>query len=95
VAALVRIVAAALAMGVVAAVPVFALGGAAGLGAAVMVGAAAYPLALRGLRALTAEDLERARVLVERLPLRARAGGLVVAGFLCRGPLVQPWSPSR
>jgi hypothetical protein len=34
-------------------------------------------------------------VLVERLPLRARAGGLVVAGFLCRGPLEQPWSPSR
>jgi O-antigen/teichoic acid export membrane protein len=93
--ALARIVAAALAMGGVAAIPVVALGGAAGLAAAVLLGAAAYPLALRGLRALTPEDLERAGMLVERLPARARAGGLAVAGFLCRGPLAQPWSPSR
>jgi len=93
--ALARIVAAALAMGVVTAIPVVALGGAAGLAAAVLLGAAAYPLALRGLRVLTPEDLERAGMLVERLPARARAGGLAVAGFLCRGPLAQPWSPSR
>jgi hypothetical protein len=91
----VRVTAAALAMGVVAAVPVFALGGAAGLLAAVLLGAAAYPLALRALHALSAEDLDRARVLIERLPARVRAGGLVVAGYLCRGPLPEPWSPSR
>jgi O-antigen/teichoic acid export membrane protein len=94
-AALVRVTAAALAMGVVAAVPVFALGGAAGLLAAILLGAAAYPLALRALHALSAEDLDRARVLIERLPARVRAGGLVVAGYLCRGPLPEPWSPSR
>ena len=94
-AALARIVIAAGLMGIVAAVPMLALGGAAGLAAAVLAGAAAYPLALRALHALTAEDLDRTRVLVERLPARARAGGLAVAGFLCRGPLPEPWSPSR
>ena len=93
--ALVRITAAALLMGLVAAVPVLALGGVAGLASAVVVGAVAYPIALRALRALTAEDLDRTRILVERLPARARAGGLAVAGFLCRGPLPEPWSPSR
>jgi O-antigen/teichoic acid export membrane protein len=94
-AALVRITAAALAMGGVAAVPVLAIGGTAGLAMAVLLGAAAYPLALRALRALSAEDLDRARVLIERLPARARVGGLAVAGFLCRGPLAEPCSPSR
>jgi hypothetical protein len=92
---LARIVGAALGMGLVAAIPLLALDGAAGLAVAVTAGAAAYPLALRALRALTAEDLERARSLVERWPARARASGLAVVGFLCRGPLVQPWSPSR
>jgi O-antigen/teichoic acid export membrane protein len=92
---LARIVGAALGMGLVAAIPLLALDGAAGLAVAVTAGAAAYPLALRALRALTAEDLERARSLVERWPARARARGLAVVGFLCRGPLVQPWSPSR
>jgi hypothetical protein len=72
-----------------------ALGGGAGLGLAVLVGVATYPLALRALHALTAEDLDRTRVLVERLPAPARAGGLAVAGFLCRGPLPEPCSPSR
>jgi hypothetical protein len=59
------------------------------------MGAVAYLLALRALRALTAEDLDRTRVLVDRLPARARAGGLAVAGFLCRSPLPEPCSPSR
>jgi O-antigen/teichoic acid export membrane protein len=93
--ALVRITAAALLMGLVAAVPVLALGGVAGLVSAVVVGAIVYPVTLRALRALTAEDLDRTRILVERLPARARAGGLAVAGFLCRGALPEPWSPSR
>jgi hypothetical protein len=79
----------------VAAATEWVLGGVAGLAAAVVAGAVAYPVALRALRALTAEDLDRTRVLIERLPARARAGGLAVAGFLCRGPLVEPWSPSR
>lgn len=94
-AALARIVGAAVAMGAVAAVPVHALGGPAGLIAAVLLGAAVYPLALRALRALSADDLDRARLLLERLPARARAGSLVVAGFLCREPVPEPWSPSR
>jgi O-antigen/teichoic acid export membrane protein len=93
--ALARIVAAALIMGLVAALPVLALGGAAGLVSAVLVGAVSYPITLRALRALTAEDLDRTRVLVERLPGRVRAGGLAVAGFLCRGPVPEPCSPSR
>jgi hypothetical protein len=59
------------------------------------VGAAAYPLALRALRALSAEDLDRVRALVERLPVRVRALGLAVAVFLCRHPVPEPWSPSR
>ncbi len=94
-AALARITAAALAMGAVAAVPVWTLGSAPGLTAAVLLGAAAYPLALRALRALSVEDLDRVRVLVERLPARVQAGGLVVAGYLCRGPVSEPCSPSR
>lgn len=94
-AALVRITVAAGLMGVVAAVPMLLVGGVAGLTTAVLTGVVAYPIALRVVRALTAEDLDRTRVLVERLPARARAGGLAVAGFLCRGPLPEPWSPSR
>jgi O-antigen/teichoic acid export membrane protein len=86
-AALARITLAALAMGVVAALPVHALGGLVGLLAAVLLGLAAYPLALRGLRALTAEDLDRARVLVERLPGPARTRSLAVARYLCREPV--------
>ena len=93
--ALARITMAALAMGVVAGMPMLVVGGATGLVAAVLLGAAAYPLALRALHALSAEDLDRTRVLLERLPAPARAGGLAVAGFLCRGPLPEPWSPSR
>jgi O-antigen/teichoic acid export membrane protein len=94
--ALARITAAALVMGGVAALPALALDGLAGLLAAVLLGAAAYPLALRALRALTAEDLDRVRVLVERLPASARAGSLALARFLCRGPVpATPWSPSR
>jgi O-antigen/teichoic acid export membrane protein len=94
-AALVRITVAAGLMGIVAAVPMLLIGGVAGLATAVLTGVVAYPIALRAVRALTAEDLDRTRVLVERLPARARAGGLAVAGFLCRGPLPEPWSPSR
>lgn len=93
--ALVRITIAALAMGAVAAVPVWTLGAGAGLAVAIVVGAAAYPLALRALRALSVEDLDRVRVLAERLPARVRVGGLAVAGYLCRGPVPEPWSPSR
>jgi O-antigen/teichoic acid export membrane protein len=93
--ALARIGAAAAAMGVVAAFPVLTLGGVGGLAAAVLLGSVVYPIALRALHALSAEDLDRVRVLVERLPARARAGGLLVAGFLCRGPMPEPWSPSR
>jgi O-antigen/teichoic acid export membrane protein len=93
--ALVRITAAALLMGIASVVPMLALGGVAGLACAVITGVVAYPVALRALRALTAEDLDRTRVLVERLPAGARAGGLVVAGFLCRHRLPEPWSPSR
>jgi phage FluMu protein gp41 len=81
-----RITLAALGMGAVAAMPVVALGGVAGLAGAVVLGAAAYPLALRALRALTAEDLDRVRVLAERLPTSARAGSLGLARYLCRGP---------
>jgi O-antigen/teichoic acid export membrane protein len=94
-AALVRITMAALAMGIAAGMAALILGGAAGLVAAVLVGAAAYPLALRALHALAAEDLDRVRVLVERLPVRARAPGLAAAAFLCRHPVPEPWSPSR
>jgi O-antigen/teichoic acid export membrane protein len=86
-AALARITLAALGMGAVAAVPVHALGGGAGLLAAGLLGLAAYPLALRLLRALTAEDLDRARVLVERLPTAARTRSLALARYLCRGPV--------
>ena len=71
------------------------VGAAPGVAGAVVVGAVTYPIALRALRALTVEDLDRTRILVERLPARTRASGLVVAGFLCRGPLPEPWSPSR
>ena len=97
--ALARIVAAALVMGVVALVPAVTLGGGRGLLVAIVVGAVAYPLALRVLGALTPEDLDRARVLVERLPAPARAGGLAMAGFLFRAPDPRParapWSASR
>jgi O-antigen/teichoic acid export membrane protein len=94
-AALVRITAAALVMGAVAAVPALAVAGPAGLVSAVLLGAIAYPLALRALRALSAEDLDRARLLAERLPASLRTRGLVVAGFLCRGPVPEPCSTSR
>jgi O-antigen/teichoic acid export membrane protein/SAM-dependent methyltransferase len=94
-AALVRITMAAFAMGVVAGIPALILGGAPGLIAAVLVGAAAYPLALRAMHALSAEDLDRVRALVERLPVRARAVGLAVAVYLCRHPVPERWSPSR
>jgi len=50
------------------------------------VGVAAYPLALRALHVLTPEDLDRARVLVARLPAPMRAGGVALAGFLCGEP---------
>jgi O-antigen/teichoic acid export membrane protein len=84
--ALVRIVVAAALMGGAALVPIVTLGGGAGLAAAIVVGAAAYPLALRALHALMAEDLDRLRVLVERLPVPARSRGLALAGFLCGEP---------
>jgi hypothetical protein len=94
--ALVRLTLAALALGAVAALPALVLGGPAGLAAAVLLGLVAYPLALRALHALTGEDLDRARVLVERLPASARAGSLALARFFCRGPVpTTPWSPSR
>ena len=89
-AALVRITAAAVVMGAVAALPVIALGGLTGLLAALMIGAASYPLALRALRALSAEDLDRVRVLVDRLPASVRAQSLAVARFLCPGPVPAP-----
>jgi O-antigen/teichoic acid export membrane protein len=84
--ALVRVVLAAALMGAFAAVPVVTLGGIAGLAAAVVLGAAAYPLTLRATRALSPEDLDRVRVLAERLPAAARARGLALAGFLCGEP---------
>jgi O-antigen/teichoic acid export membrane protein len=84
---LVRITLAACLMGAVAAVPALGVGGLPGLVAAVLVGAGAYPFALRALRALTAEDLDRVRVLAERLPAATRARGLALASFLCRGPV--------
>jgi O-antigen/teichoic acid export membrane protein len=87
VAALARIVGAALLMGTLAALPALVLDGLGGLLGAVLVGAPAYPLALRALRALSAEDLDRARALVERLPTPARTGGLALARFLCREPV--------
>jgi O-antigen/teichoic acid export membrane protein len=87
IAALARITLAALGMGAVAAVPALAVGGVAGLTGAVVLGAAAYPLALRALRALTAEDLDRVRVLAARLPAPARAGSLELARYLCREPV--------
>ncbi|HEU4371123.1 MAG TPA: polysaccharide biosynthesis C-terminal domain-containing protein [Methylomirabilota bacterium] len=87
VAALARSTAAAVVMGAVAALPVLTVGGPAGLLAAVLLGAGAYPLALRALRALSAEDLDRVRVLVDRLPAPARGGCLALARFLCRGPV--------
>jgi O-antigen/teichoic acid export membrane protein len=89
-AALARIAAAALVMGALAALPAFLLGGPAGLLGAVLVGAAAYPLALRATRALSAADLDRARALVERLPAPARTRSLALAGFLCRQPVPAP-----
>ncbi len=93
--ALVRIVVAAVLMGLLALVPIVTLGGGLGLALAVGVGAVAYPLALRAMRALAAEDLDRARVLAGRLPPGVRRGSLALAGFLCRGPVPEPWSPSR
>jgi O-antigen/teichoic acid export membrane protein len=93
--ALVRIVAAALLMGVAAALTASLVGGAAGVAGAVVVGAVVYPVALRTLRVLTAEDLDRARVLVARLPASARGRSLALAHFLCRSPLGESWSPSR
>ena len=84
--ALARIVLAAALMGVVSAVPIVTVGGLPGLVAAVVIGAVAYPLALRALRALTPQDLDRVGVLAERLPAAARAGGLALAGFLCGEP---------
>ena len=84
--ALARIVAAAALMGATALVPVVTLGGGAGLVMAILVGALAYPLALRALHAFTAEDLDRLRPLVERLPVPARSRGLALAGFLCGEP---------
>jgi hypothetical protein len=83
----VRITLAAGVMGAVAALPVLTVGGLGGLVAAVLLGLGAYPLALRGLRALTAEDLDRVGVLAERLPGAARARSLALARFLCRGPV--------
>jgi O-antigen/teichoic acid export membrane protein len=85
--ALVRITLAALAMGGAAALPAFTLDGVAAPAAAVLLGAVAYPLALRALRALTAEDLDRVGVLAERLPAAARAGSLALARYLCRTPV--------
>ena len=82
-AALARIMAAGAVMGVIAVVPIVTLGGGPGLAAAVLTGALAYPLALRALRALSAEDLDRARLLVARLPARAHPGGFRLAAFLC------------
>src|SRR6185369_261572 len=91
--ALARIVTAGGLMGAAALVPIVTLGGAAGLALAIIVGAVAYPLALRGVRALTREDLDRAELLVERLPRAVRAGGLVLAAFLCRAQ-APPAAPS-
>jgi hypothetical protein len=88
--ALARIVGAALLMGALAALPALVLGGIAGLLGAVLLGAVAYPLALRVMHALTAEDLDRARALVERLPGPARTRSLALARFLCRGALAVP-----
>jgi peptidoglycan biosynthesis protein MviN/MurJ (putative lipid II flippase) len=90
VAALGRITLAALVMGLVGCVAVISLDGATALAAAVLLGGAAYPLALRALCVLTADDLDRARVLAERLPALARAPSLALARYLCRRPVPTP-----
>ncbi|HEY2991424.1 MAG TPA: oligosaccharide flippase family protein [Methylomirabilota bacterium] len=82
--ALARIVAAGALMGAVAVVPIVTLGGGAGLVLAIVLGALLYPAALRATRALTAEDFDRARLLVERLPVSVRAAALGLAARLCR-----------
>ena len=82
--ALARIVGAALVMGAAAALAAGVAGGVSGLVAAVLAGAAVYPLALRALGALTAADLDRARVVVERLPRGLHSRILALVAFLCR-----------
>ena len=91
--ALARSVAAGVLMGLIAVVPVVTFGGLGGVAAAVLAGAVAYPLALRATRALAAEDLDRARLLVERLPVGARGGALALAAFLCRVSMVTAANP--
>jgi O-antigen/teichoic acid export membrane protein len=90
--ALVRGVGAALVMGIGAAVAAAVVGGLEGLVVAVVAGAAVYPLALRALGALTAEDLDRARAMADRLPRGIQARALGLAAFLCRG--AAPATPS-
>ncbi len=88
--ALARITGAAVIMGAGAALAAGVTGGGLGLVAAVLFGAVVYPLALRALGALTAEDLDRARVVIERLPRRVRVRALALAGFLCRSEEPSP-----
>jgi O-antigen/teichoic acid export membrane protein len=83
---LVRIGAATVVMSAMAAVAMHALPGLAGLVAAVVAGAIGYVLGLRLFHALDAEDLDRMRVLLERLPVRFRPVGLDIATRLCCAP---------
>lgn len=83
--ALARSVGAALVMGLCAGITAAVLGGLNGLIAALVVGAVVYPLALRALGVLGAEDMDRTRAIAERLPRGARAPALALATFLCRG----------
>jgi len=92
--ALARGVGAALVMGVGAGLTAAVLGGMTGLLAAILVGAGVYPLALRALGALTAEDMDRVRALSERLPRGVQARALALAAFLCRVSAPVP-TPAR
>ncbi|HET7342880.1 MAG TPA: polysaccharide biosynthesis C-terminal domain-containing protein, partial [Methylomirabilota bacterium] len=78
-----RIAAATAGMAAAAAAVTYALPGSSGLASGVVAGAASYVLGLRLFHALDGEDLDRVRVLLERLPVRWRLVGLGVAARLC------------
>jgi O-antigen/teichoic acid export membrane protein len=92
---LARIAGAAALMAVPAAVTAVSLDGVLGLAVGVLVGAVGYPLALRALRALSAEDLDRLTLLAQSLPPTVRRPGLGVAAFLCGAPVARVPVPPR
>jgi O-antigen/teichoic acid export membrane protein len=79
-----RIIVAAVLMGVPAALIAAHVPDVRGLLAALTVGAVTYPLALGALGALVAEDVDRARVLCERLPRPIGRPVLATVRALCR-----------